>query len=107
MIYPKKEKNLSKEILTLFWVILNSNYTSNSLRNVGRCYGGDTLKLEPTELMKATILNPFTISPKSRKKLLKLSRKLRSIKSTHDEDQRIKIDEIIEKELSSPNQICI
>ncbi|MFW9905023.1 MAG: N-6 DNA methylase [Candidatus Thorarchaeota archaeon] len=101
MIYPRKEKNLSKEILTLFWVILNSNYTSNSLRNTGRCYGGDTLKLEPTELMNAIILNPLTISSKSKKKLLKLSQKLRSIKSNQDEDLRLKIDAIIEKELSS------
>ena len=101
MIYPKKEKNLSKEILTVFWVILNSNNTFISLRNTGRCYGGDTLKLEPRELMKATILNPFTISPKSKKKLLKLARKLRSANATQVEDLRIKIDEIIEEELSS------
>ena len=100
MIYPKKEKNLSKEILTLFWVILNSTNTFTSLRNAGRCYGGDTLKLEPTELLKATILNPFTLSPKSKKKLLKLARKLRSVTATQDEDLRIKIDAIIEKELS-------
>ena len=101
MIYPKEEKNLSKDILTLFWVILNSNNTANSLRNAGRCYGGNTLKLEPTELMNATILNPLIISPKSKKKLLKLSRKLRTINSTQDEELRGKIDAIIEKELSS------
>ncbi|UCG04006.1 MAG: N-6 DNA methylase [Candidatus Heimdallarchaeota archaeon] len=98
MIYPKREKNLSKEILTLFWVIFNSNSTFDSLRNVGRCYGGDTLKLEPTELMKAWILNPFTITTKSKKKLLKLARKLRSI-NTKDEEVRRKIDAIIEEEL--------
>lgn len=99
MIYPKKEKNLSKEILTLFWVILNSNNTFNSLRNSGRCYGGDTLKLEPTELMKAVILNPFATSPKSKKKLLKLARKLRSINTTQNEELRRKIDELIDEEL--------
>ncbi|MFX0122216.1 MAG: N-6 DNA methylase [Candidatus Hodarchaeota archaeon] len=99
MMYPIKEKNLSKESLTLFWVILNSNSTFNSLRNTGRCYGGDTLKLEPTELMTALILNPFSISPKSKKKLLKLARKLRSINSTQNEEVRKKIDVIIEEEL--------
>ncbi len=99
MIYPKKESNLTKEFLILFWVILNSNSTFDSLRNAGRCYGGDTLKLEPTELMKAVILNPFTISPKSKKKLLKLARKLRSVNTTQDEEVRRKIDAIIEEEL--------
>jgi hypothetical protein len=99
MIYPRKEKNLSRESLVLFWVILNSNSTFKSLRNAGRCYGGDTLKLEPTELMKANILNPFSISPKSKKKLLKLARKLKSINTTQDEEVRKKIDVIIAEEL--------
>jgi hypothetical protein len=51
--------------------------------------------------MNAAILNPFTITSKSKKKLLKLSKKLRSTESTQDEDLRLKIETIIEEELSS------
>ncbi len=99
MIYPKKNRKLSEKILTLFWVILNSNTTFLSLRNAGRCYGGDTLKIEPREMMNALILNPFKISTDSIRKLLILSQELREINTAHNEELMGKIDAILEEEL--------
>ncbi|MFX0015009.1 MAG: class I SAM-dependent DNA methyltransferase [Promethearchaeota archaeon] len=101
MIYPKKNRKLSKEFLILFWVILNSNITFDSLRNVGRCYGGNTLKIEPREMLKTLILNPFKITTKSKKSLLALSQELKSINTVHKKDLIERIDAIIDKELSS------
>ncbi len=101
MIYPKSNKKLSEEILTLFWVILNSNTTTLSLRNVGRCYGGDTLKLEPREMMKTLVLNPFKISTKSKNNLLKLAQKLRTANTSHNDNLIEEIDAILEEELKN------
>jgi len=101
MLYPKKDHNLAKEWLTLFWVILNSNTTIESLRDTGRCYGGDTLKIEPKEMMKALIVNPFKISDDSRRKLLKIANDLKIIEVSQKSDLVIQIDTILEKELNS------
>ncbi|MFX0184427.1 MAG: class I SAM-dependent DNA methyltransferase [Candidatus Hodarchaeota archaeon] len=101
MLYPKKELHLTKEVLTLFWVILNSNDTMDSLKDAGRCYGGDTMKIEPKEMMKALIVNPFKISDDSRRKLLKLANDLKSIKVSQKSDLVSQINTILEKELSS------
>ncbi|MHA2247606.1 MAG: HsdM family class I SAM-dependent methyltransferase [Candidatus Hodarchaeales archaeon] len=99
MIYPKKNKKLSERILTLFWVILNSNTTFFSLRNTGRCYGGNTLKIEPREMMNALILNPFKISADSKNKLIILSQELREINTANNKEIIGKIDAILEDEL--------
>ncbi|MFX1283346.1 MAG: class I SAM-dependent DNA methyltransferase [Promethearchaeota archaeon] len=101
MIYPKMKKKLSEEILTLFWVIFNSNTTTTSLRNAGRCYGGDTLKLEPKEMMKTLILNPFKISTKSKNRLLELAQELRTANKSHNPDLIKRIDAILEEEMKN------
>lgn len=101
MLYPKEKKELSRDILTLLWVILNSNTTILSLRNVGRSYGGDTLKIEPKEMMKALILNPFKISTESKNQMLKIAQELRSIDTVKSEEVIRKIDAIITEELEN------
>ena len=101
MIYPKGKKKLSEEILTLFWVIFNSNITILSLRNAGRCYGGNTLKIEPKEMMKALILNPFKISTSSKTNLLELAGELRVVDTSCNKEVMAKIDVILEEELKN------
>ncbi|MHA2297189.1 MAG: N-6 DNA methylase [Candidatus Hodarchaeales archaeon] len=101
LIYPKDENKYSSEITKLFWVILNSNFTFNSLRDVGRCYGGDTLKVEPKEMGKTLILDPFKISIGSKNALLILADKLREIYTSNNKEVLAEIDEVINKELTS------
>ncbi|UCE12720.1 MAG: SAM-dependent DNA methyltransferase, partial [Candidatus Heimdallarchaeota archaeon] len=99
MIYPKRKNQLSKDVLSLFWVILNSSATIRSLRDVGRCYGGNTLKLEPKEMMKALIINPFNISKKSQRTLLDLVPELKKSNVGQSKEIMTRIDTILEKEL--------
>ncbi|MFX0173587.1 MAG: class I SAM-dependent DNA methyltransferase, partial [Candidatus Hodarchaeota archaeon] len=101
MLYPKNDHNLTNEFLSLFWVILNSNTTIEALRDAGRCYGGDTLKIEPKEMMKAMIVNPFRISDDSRRKLLRIANDLRNIEASQKGDLITQIDTILDKELNS------
>lgn len=103
MIYPRKNK-ISEEDLNLFWVILNSKTTTRSLRDVGRCYGGDTLKLEPQEMMKALIMNPFELSKESKTALLNLAKELNLCESGQSKEIITKIDMVLEKELKRTSQ---
>ncbi len=79
MLYPLPESKPSKEILLLFWVILNSNITKLALQDIGRSYGSDTLKIEPKEMMKLLIINPFKLSSSSKKALLKKAKMMEDI----------------------------
>ncbi|MFW9992175.1 MAG: class I SAM-dependent DNA methyltransferase [Candidatus Odinarchaeota archaeon] len=101
LMYPGEEIMVSEESKKLFWVILNSNSTFNSLRDVGRCYGGDTLKIEPKEMGKALILDPHKIADSSRTKLLKLAERLRSVSTSNNKELLQEIDVIIAKELKN------
>ncbi len=100
MVYPKKNKLTQDEII-LLWVILNSKNTMQSLRAVGRSYGGDTMKVEPKEMMKALILNPFTLSQGTRKRLLKLACKLRNADKYEVDTIKNQIDTIIDNTIGN------
>ena len=99
MIYPRPKIGLSEDVLTLFWVILNSQTTTRALRDVGRCYGGDTLKLEPTEMLKALIINPFKLSVESKIELLEIAEELKTVDTAHSKELIDRIDLILVKEL--------
>ena len=101
MVYPKEKIKLSDDILTIFWVILNSQTTIRALRDVGRCYGGDTLKIEPKEMMKALIVNPFNLSSEAKQELLNLAEKLKTADTVQNRELIKRIDLILEKELKS------
>ena len=101
MIYPKEKIELSEEVLTIFWVILNSQTTVRALRDVGRTYGGDTIKVEPKEMMRALIVNPFRLSDEARLELLELAEKLKTVDMVHNKELISKIDLILEKELKT------
>ncbi len=101
MIYPKEKIGLSEDVLTIFWVILNSQTTVRALRGVGRSYGGDTLKIEPKEMERALIVNPFKLSNEAKQELLKLAEELKTVETVQDKEIINKIDSILEKELKS------
>jgi tRNA1(Val) A37 N6-methylase TrmN6 len=94
MLYPRTEAKLSKEDLILFWIILNSKITKKYLQDVGRSYGSDTLKIEPREMMKLLIINPFKLSDSIKKALLKKAKLMEDITDINS-DLKIQIfDEI-------------
>ena len=104
MLYPKTHTRISKEELSLFWLILNSSSTKDSLQEVGRSYGGDTIKIEPKEMMKLQIVDPYKLSISAKEKLNKLVGQLKLIEqvsSTEKKDFFIQIDRILEKEINS------
>lgn len=101
MIFPKKKDKLSQDEIILFWAILNSKNTLQSLRAVGRSYGGDTLKVEPKEMMKALILNPFTLSQATKKKLLELAYSLRKAEKKEVDIVKNQIDKIIDSNIKN------
>jgi hypothetical protein len=49
--------------------VLNSLVAKDSLRYVGRTYGGDTIKIEPREMDRLPVLNPLGLAPHEREKL--------------------------------------
>ncbi|MFW9853456.1 MAG: class I SAM-dependent DNA methyltransferase [Candidatus Thorarchaeota archaeon] len=101
MLYPQPNIDLSSRELRLLWVILNSNETRKAMRETGRTYGGDTLKVEPRELMMTPILNPSSVSAKVQAKLVKFASELEV--STVKEAQKEclpAIDSIVREELS-------
>jgi len=94
MLYPRTEVKLSKEYLILFWVILNSKITKKHLQDVGRSYGSDTLKIEPKEMMKLLIINPFKLSASNKKALLKKAKMIEDITDIHSASKTQIFDEI-------------
>jgi adenine-specific DNA-methyltransferase len=105
MLYPQTEVKLSKEDLILFWVILNSKITKEHLQDVGRSYGSDTLKIEPKEMMKLLIINPFKLSALNKKALLKTAKLIEDItdiNSVFKTEIFDEIDRILEIEINIP-----
>jgi adenine-specific DNA-methyltransferase len=71
-IYPKVPINQDETTLKALLAMLNSLIAKDSLRHVGRTYGGDTIKIEPREMDQLPVLNPALLSPHDREKLAEL-----------------------------------
>lgn len=71
-IYPIP--TISKDITTLksLLAVLNSLVAKDSLRYVGRSYGGDTIKIEPREMDRLPVLNPMKLTAGERETLAEL-----------------------------------
>jgi len=56
LIYPKLEI-VKNECVEILWALLNSQFSMLNLREVGRKYGGNTIKIEPRELDNLLVFN--------------------------------------------------
>lgn len=71
-IYPIPAISQDETMLKALLAILNSLATKDSLRHVGRTYGGDTIKIEPREMDRLPVLNPIELTANERKRLAEL-----------------------------------
>lgn len=71
-IYPIPAISQKETMLKALLAMLNSLVAKDSLRYVGRTYGGDTVKVEPREMDRLPILNPIKLAAGKRKKLADL-----------------------------------
>ncbi|HID62570.1 MAG TPA: hypothetical protein EYP49_07490 [Anaerolineae bacterium] len=61
-IYPIPDICQDETALKALLAVLNSLIARDSLRYVGRTYGGDTIKIEPREMDMVPVLNPLELS---------------------------------------------
>jgi adenine-specific DNA-methyltransferase len=95
-IYPKASISQDETALKALLAILNSLVAKDSLRHVGRTYGGDTIKIEPREMDQLPILNPAWLSPCDQERLARLFELLCQADSeTTEKTLRQTIDEAI------------
>jgi adenine-specific DNA-methyltransferase len=59
-------------MLKALLAVLNSLAAKDSLRHIGRTYGGDTIKIEPREMDRLPVLNPVKLTADERERLAKL-----------------------------------
>jgi adenine-specific DNA-methyltransferase len=71
-IYPKPAISQDGTTLKALLAMLNSLVAKDSLRHVGRTYGGDTIKIEPREMDRLPVLNPLKLATSKRERLAKL-----------------------------------
>jgi len=71
-IYPEREIAGDETLLNALLAFLNSPLTKRGLRMVGRCYGGDTVKVEPRELDRLPVLDPRTLQARDCRALASL-----------------------------------
>ena len=71
-IYPTPAISQDETTLKALLAMLNSLVAKDSLRHVGRTYGGDTIKIEPREMDRLPVLNPIKMTASEREKLAKL-----------------------------------
>lgn len=71
-IYPNASVAQDETMLKSLLAVLNSLVAKDSLRYVGRTYGGDTIKIEPREMDRLPVLNPASLSTPEREKLAEL-----------------------------------
>lgn len=97
-IYPKPEIAEDEAMLKALLAILNSLTSRDSLRHVGRTYGGDTIKLEPREMDQLSVLDPSKLTVVKRGRLSELFDQLCLANSKEDEESVLKSinEEIVE-----------
>jgi adenine-specific DNA-methyltransferase len=71
-IYPVPEISQDEAMLKALLATLNSLVAKDSLRHVGRTYGGDTIKVEPREMDRLPVLNPLKLAASKRERLAEL-----------------------------------
>lgn len=71
-IYPIPTISQDETMLKALLATLNSLVAKDSLRHVGRTYGGDTIKIEPREMDQLPVLNPVKLTADERERLAKL-----------------------------------
>ncbi len=71
-IYPTPAISQDETMLKALLAILNSLIAKDSLRHVGRTYGGDTIKVEPREMDRLPVLNPIKLAASTRERLAEL-----------------------------------
>jgi len=71
-IYPIPAISQDETTLKALLAVLNSLVAKDSLRHVGRSYGGDTIKIEPREMDQLPVLNPIKLAISERRTLAQL-----------------------------------
>lgn len=71
-IYPIPAISRDETMLKALLATLNSLAAKDSLRHVGRTYGGDTIKIEPREMDQLPVLNPTKLAASERERLAEL-----------------------------------
>ncbi|MFQ6099632.1 MAG: class I SAM-dependent DNA methyltransferase [Anaerolineae bacterium] len=95
-IYPDPAIGQDEIMLKVLLALLNSLAAKDSLRCVGRTYGGDTVKVEPREMDRLPILNPTSLTDSERERLAGLFDQLCHAGSREAEDEvRLAIDEAV------------
>jgi len=94
LVYPYPDISSDEISLKALLAVLNSRTTKNNLRQVGRSYGGDTLKLEPRQLDETRVLDPRKLTQDQRKKLAELFDQLCKKGRKQEEYIKRKIDQL-------------
>jgi len=71
-IYPVPAISQDETTLKALLAVLNSLLAKDSLRRVGRTYGGDTIKIEPREMDQLPVLNPARLHTEGHIRLAEL-----------------------------------
>jgi adenine-specific DNA-methyltransferase len=96
-IYPEPRIAENQIVLKALLAVLNSMVSKQTLRHVGRSYGGDTIKLEPRELDRVPVLNLLKLGETECRRLATLFDTLCAANSDEEEDAiRRAIDEMVE-----------
>lgn len=95
-IYPVPAISQDEAMLKALLAALNSLVAKDSLRHVGRTYGGDTIKVEPREMDQLPVLNPIKLAVSERERLAELFNQLcRADSEAAEQVIRQAIDETI------------
>jgi hypothetical protein len=95
-IYPIPAVAQDETLLKALLAVLNSLASKDTLRLVGRTYGGDTVKVEPREMDRMPVLNPLALTRQERDNLASLFDQLCTADSRPAEQTiRQTIDELI------------
>ncbi|MDY7078275.1 MAG: N-6 DNA methylase [Chloroflexota bacterium] len=71
-VYPAPAISQDETTIKALLAMLNSLIAKDSLRHVGRTYGGDTIKIEPREMDRMPVMNPIKLAVSTREILARL-----------------------------------